>query len=119
MNGIDLIAGLVGAVIIGLIVGYVLYRFKMILHKKSVISNIPGKLEKQNNSTLNISGVRVEPNKIYIVDGKKVEPGKEAKIQEKETELKKIQERLKQVSQSENKKPVKKAKKKTDTKKKK
>ena len=108
MNTIDLIAGLFGAVIMGVIVGYVLYRFKVISHRRKVLKNIPKKIEKQNKKDLIIGGVKVEKIPSYIVEGKKVDPGKEIKIQEKEKELEKLKDDFRKLSKQKDKKPEKK-----------
>ena len=77
MNITDLILGSLLAIIMGAFLGYILYRFRIILEGRRLTKNVDKKIEKQENRELLIGGIKVKKNRSYFTGGNKVNPGEE------------------------------------------
>lgn len=84
MKTAEIIAGSIVAILMGTLLGYILYRFRIIIERRRLTRNVDKKIEKQEKRELLIGGVKVEENRDYRTGGEKVDIGKETKVQKKE-----------------------------------
>lgn len=90
----DLIAGLILAIITGCLAGYVLYRFK-IIRERARARNVHKKIERQQKRVLDIGGLKVQKDPRFVIEGVNNQVGEEVKRDQREKEIEKIQENLK------------------------